>query len=111
MRPLTDSERGPAPQNRRWQGSVVLNRRWADHEGFLQPFVTALRGNPVPYDDLVEAGRRLATIQIAQGKPVTLVTDGPWAGVWDLERLTDEEVVAWGMWAAAKLRSGLGRPF
>jgi hypothetical protein len=70
-----------------------------------------MRGNAVPYDELIQAGRAFADLLVAQGKPVTFVTDGPWAGVWDLERLTDDEVVAWGMWVAAKLRSGLGRPF
>jgi hypothetical protein len=31
---------------------------------------------------------------------------GEWAGVWDLERLTDGEAVDWGLWVAAKARKG-----
>jgi hypothetical protein len=36
--------------------------------------------------------------------PVILNSDGPWSGVWDLEKLTDSEAVAWGMWVAKKAR-------
>jgi hypothetical protein len=40
---------------------------------------------------------------VAAGRPISVVMDAPWAGVWDLEELTDEEAAAWGMWVATKL--------
>jgi hypothetical protein len=78
------------------------NRRQA-----LQPFLAVLAGAPVPDAELVAAGRRMAEVMIAHGKPITLCADGQWAGVWDLEYLTDDEAVAWGMWVARKIRGPL----
>jgi hypothetical protein len=41
---------------------------------------------------------------VAQGWPVVLCGESHWAGVWDLERLTDGEAVDWGLWVAAMAR-------
>jgi hypothetical protein len=41
---------------------------------------------------------------VAHGRPITLCADGQWAGVWNLECLTDDEAVAWGMGVAMKIR-------
>lgn len=78
------------------------NRREA-----LKPFLAVLDGTPVPRADLVAGGRRLAEVLVAHGRPVILCGDGQWAGVWDLECLTDDEAAAWGMWVAMKVRGPL----
>lgn len=77
------------------------NRREA-----LWPFLTALDGTPVPHAELVAGGRRIAETLVAHGMPISLCADGQWAGVWDLERLTDDEAVSWGLWVALKVREG-----
>jgi hypothetical protein len=70
----------------------------------LKPFLTVLDGIPVPRTELVAGGRRMAEILVAHGRPITLCPDDHWAGVWDLERLTDDEAVSWGLWVAMKIR-------
>ena len=74
----------------------------------LRPFLTVLDGTPVPLAELVAGGRRMAEVLVAHGRPVTLCADDHWAGVWDLERLTDEEAASWGLWVAMKVRPFLG---
>ncbi len=69
----------------------------------LGPFLTVLDGTPVPLAELVAGGRRMAEGMVAHGRPVTLCADDHWAGVWDLERLTDEEAASWGLWVAMKV--------
>jgi hypothetical protein len=66
----------------------------------LQPFLDVLAGAPVPYRDLIAAGRSIADALIARGRTVSISGDDHWAGVWDLERLTDREAVGWGLWVA-----------
>jgi hypothetical protein len=76
----------------------------------LAPLVALLSGQLVPYDDAVAAGRKLASVLVRGGKPLSLSADGPWAGVWDLEELTDVEAIAWGMWGATRLVGGPPKP-
>jgi hypothetical protein len=67
----------------------------------LQPFFTVLKGTPVPYRELVAGGRSIADALVARGRTVFAISgDDHWAGVWDLERLTDAEAVDWGLWVA-----------
>jgi hypothetical protein len=66
----------------------------------LQPFLTVLDGRVVPYNDLVSAGRSIAHALVAKGWPVVLCGESHWAGVWDVERLTDGEAVDRGLWVA-----------
>jgi len=68
-----------------------------------------LDGTPVPLAELVAGGRRMAEVLVANGRPVTLCSDDHWAGVWDLERLTDDEAASWGLWVAMKVRPSYGR--
>jgi hypothetical protein len=68
----------------------------------IQPFLAVLEGTVVPYTELVNAGRMIAAALVAQGKPLAVSTDPDWAGVWDLERLTDREAVEWGLWVATR---------
>lgn len=75
----------------------------------LQPFLTVLDGTPVPLAELVAGGRRMAEALVSYGRPVTLCADDHWAGVWDLERLTDEEAASWGLWVATKVGPLPGR--
>ena len=70
----------------------------------LGPLWAVLDGRFVPYDDVVNASRRVAAALISRGKPFSLCGPGALAGVWDLERLTDDEAVAWGVWVAIRLR-------
>jgi hypothetical protein len=70
----------------------------------LGPFLAILDGDPTPKADLVAAGRKLAQALVEYGRPVILCGEGGWAGVWDLERLTDAEAVAWGLWVTMKVR-------
>jgi hypothetical protein len=76
----------------------------ADPGDILQPFLTVLDGRVVPYRKLVSAGRRIAHALVVNGWPVVLCGESHWAGVWDLERLTDGEAVKWGLWVAAMAR-------
>ncbi|MGH3926972.1 MAG: hypothetical protein ACRDTT_29575, partial [Pseudonocardiaceae bacterium] len=75
----------------------------------LRPFMTVLDGTPVPLAELVAGGRRVAEVLVAHGRPVILCADDHWAGVWDLERLTDEEAASWGLFVAMKLGLFPGR--
>lgn len=81
-----------------------MNHREIDRREVIRPLLAALDGAPVPRAELVEAGRKLADALVTQGHPVSLIEDGRWAGVWELDRLTDEEAVTWGMWVATKAR-------
>jgi hypothetical protein len=74
------------------------------HPTLLSPFLACLDGEPTPMADLVTAGRRLARGLILRGRSVILCGEGPWTGVWDLDRLTDEEAVSWGLWVATRVR-------
>ena len=75
----------------------------------LRPFLTVLDGTPVPLAELVAGGRRMAEVLVSYGRPVSLCADDHWAGVWDLERLTDEEAASWGLWVATKVGPLPGR--
>jgi hypothetical protein len=82
-----------------------MPRRQRDRrEEVLRPLLAAMDGERVPYGELVEAGRMIAAVLVNHRLPVILNSDGPWSGVWDLEQLTDDEAVAWGMWVATKAR-------
>lgn len=74
-----------------------------ENRNLRDPFWAVLQGRPAQHEDLIEASRRLAAVLIGAGKPISIASHGPWAGVWDLERLTDAESVAWGMWAARRI--------
>jgi hypothetical protein len=82
----------------------TMTHRQLDRRELLGPLKAALEGQAVPHDELVRAGRMIAAALVKHCRPVTICGDGPWAGVWDLERLTDDEAVAWGMWVATKVR-------
>ena len=71
-------------------------------QDILTPFLAVLGGAVVPYHELVRAGRMIAGALVAQGKALTFCMDTHWAGVWDLERLTDGEAVDWGLWVATQ---------
>jgi len=71
-------------------------------QDILAPFLAVLGGAVVPYRELVGAGRMIAGALVAQGKPLAVCMDTHWAGVWDLERLTDGEAVNWGLWVATQ---------
>jgi hypothetical protein len=81
-------------------------REWVDSGDLLQPFLIALDGGLVSYRDLVSAGRRMAGAPVAHGRPVSLCDESYWAGVWDLEKLSDGETVDWGLCVATKTRGG-----
>ena len=83
-----------------------MTHKEMDRREVLAPLLEAVDGKAVPHAKLVEAGRKLADALVAHGHPVTVIEDGPWAGVWELDRLTDDEAVAWGMWVAGKARPG-----
>jgi len=76
----------------------------ANRPDTLRPFRALLDGIPVPLAELVAGGRRMAEVPVAHGRPVTLCADDHWAGVWDLELLTDDEAVSWGLWVVMKTR-------
>jgi hypothetical protein len=77
-----------------------MAREEIDRGAILQPFLTVLKGTPVPYSELVAGGRSIAGALVARGRTVAISGDDHWAGVWDLERLTDAEAVDWGLWVA-----------
>lgn len=76
----------------------------------MRPFLDFLDGASVPPETLVEAGRKLAEGLVNSGHPVFLCGDGPWQGVWVLDRLTDTQAITWGLWVASKVRGGTTRP-
>jgi hypothetical protein len=86
-----------------------MTQRHTNHRDVLEPFLTVLDGTPVPLAELVAGGRRMAEVLVAHGRPVTLCADDHWAGVWDLERLTDEEAASWGLWIAMRIGPLPGR--
>jgi hypothetical protein len=77
-------------------------RREASRGDPLRSLVTFLEVKPVPYQELVAAGRKLAQALVSRGRTIILCGESEWAGVWDLERLTDGEAVDWGLWVARK---------
>jgi hypothetical protein len=81
-----------------------MTHREMDRREVLAPLLAAMDGKEVPRAELVEAGRKLAGALVAHGHPVTLIGSGPCTGVWELDRLTDDEAIAWGMWVAGKAR-------
>jgi hypothetical protein len=66
--------------------------------------MAVLGGRLVPYEDVVKASRKVAAALISRGNPFSLCADGSLAGVWDLERLTDDEAVVWGVWVTMRIR-------
>jgi hypothetical protein len=98
---------GPVPRPTIGWGKAVTHKQTNRRE-VLGPFLTVLDGTPVPHAELVAGGRRMAEILVAHGRPLTLGADDHWAGVWDLERLTDDEAAAWGLWVAMKVRPSHG---
>jgi hypothetical protein len=70
----------------------------------LRPLFAFLEGKPVAYLELVAAGRSLAHSLISRGVSTIACDEDEWAGVWDLERLTDADAVDWGLWVAKKAR-------
>jgi hypothetical protein len=91
-------------------GSEPISQDSTGHPTLLSPFLACLDGEPTPKADLVSAGRRLARGLVLRGRSVIICEDGPWTGVWDLDRLTDEEAVAWGLCVATKVRRLGTRP-
>jgi hypothetical protein len=68
----------------------------------LRPLLTFLEGKPVPFPEMVTAGRLLAEALVSRGHSIIICGEGEWASVWDLERLTDGEAVDFGLWVARK---------
>jgi hypothetical protein len=81
-----------------------MSHRQLDREQVLRPLRRALTGEPVPHAELVRAGRMVAETLVKHGRTLSITSDGPWAGVWNLDRLSDDEAAAWGMWVATKVR-------
>jgi hypothetical protein len=74
----------------------------------LRPFLTVLDGTRF----LMSTWWREAKDGRGSGRPRQAhypLPDGHLAGVWDLERMTDDEAVAWGLWVAMKVRTSQGR--
>lgn len=71
-----------------------------DDRPAIDQLIAALHGEPIPYAQLVAAGGEVASVFLAGGLRVSICAEGPTQGVWDLERLTDDETVAWAMWVA-----------
>jgi hypothetical protein len=73
-------------------------------EDLVQPLVRAVEGEPVPYSEVVRSGRLIAAALVNRGRPVSISVEGSSAGVWNLDRLSDEEAAVWGMWVATRVR-------
>jgi hypothetical protein len=81
-----------------------MTHKEMDRREVLAPLLDAIDGKAVPHAKLVDAGRTLAAALVAHGHPIRLIEDGPWKGVWELDRLSDDEAVAWGLWVAGKVQ-------
>jgi len=97
-------KRGFHPQSSVTRGAVKMAQAKVDRRDPVQPLVRALEGRPVPYIEVVRSGRLIAAALVKRGRPVSMSGEGPSAGVWDLDRLSDEKAAAWGMWVATKVR-------
>ncbi len=56
--------------------------------------VALRRGEPIPYEDVVSAGRVAADTLLRDGTNVLAFLEEPGAGAWHLDRLTDLEAAA-----------------
>lgn len=82
-----------------------MYRRAANRGDPLRPLLTFLEGRPVPYQELVAASRQLAEALVDRSHSIILITEGEYAGIWDLKRLSDGEVVDFGLWVARKAQA------
>jgi hypothetical protein len=62
-------------------------------------------GRPVAHADVLDAARRLAGVLQELGMDEVVRTTGPGAGVWKLEDLTDDELVALALRVGAEARA------
>jgi hypothetical protein len=70
------------------------------------------RGAAVSHDGLVAAGRMTSRAVMASRGTTVLYSNGPWLGVWELDRLSDRDAASLGLRFAkelAELRAALGR--
>lgn len=79
-----------------------MARRQTNRGDPLRPLLAFLEGKPVPYQEMVAASRQLAEALVSRSHSIILIGEGEYAGIWDLERLSDCEAVDWGLWVAGK---------
>jgi hypothetical protein len=63
----------------------------------------------VPRDDFIEAVRTIARALIAAGASRLVYEDPSWHRVGDLEKVTDEQIAAWGVRLVIDVREGAAR--
>jgi hypothetical protein len=68
----------------------------------LRPLLAFLDGKPVPYQEMVAASRQLAEALVSRSHTIIIIGEGEYAGIWDLEQMSDGEAVDWGLWVAGK---------
>jgi hypothetical protein len=74
-------------------------------EAISGPIRALAEGRPVAHADVLAAARRLAGVLQELGMDQVVRTAGPGAGVWKLEDLTDDELVALALRFGAEARA------
>jgi hypothetical protein len=85
-----------------------MSSRQTDRGDPLRPLLAFLNGKPVPYQEMVAASRQLAEALVSRNHSIILIGEGEYAGIWDLEQMSDGEAVDWGLWVAAKSERASG---
>jgi hypothetical protein len=65
----------------------------------------------VPRDEYIEAVRAVTRGLIEAGLGPLVYSDEMWRGLWDLEKVTDYELAAWGLRLVAMARDGIEPTF
>lgn len=74
-----------------------------DHSDGMRVLLALSEGAAVSHAEMVGAGRIAARVVMASQGSTVLYSDEPWFGVWELDRLSDEEAASLARRFAAKL--------
>ena len=66
-----------------------MSHRQLDREQVHRPLRRSLAGEAVPHAELVEQAGWVAEAFVKRGGTFSIKSDGPWAGVWNLDQLRD----------------------
>jgi hypothetical protein len=69
--------------------------------------VALSKGGGVPYQETVKAGRLAASSLRDSGIETVMYSEKPWSGVWQLDRLSDEEAAAFALRFAIQIEAVL----
>jgi hypothetical protein len=87
--------------------------RWLQdaRRAFEGPIRRLAEHGHVPRDEYIEAVRAVTRGLIEAGLGPLVYSDEMWQGVWDLEKVTDYELAAWGLRLVAMASDGIDLTF